>query len=56
MNAIDVIMTARKRICAPSAAASAMPMPASRCSLANSTIRMPFFAASAINTTRPIWA
>ena len=31
-------------------------MPASRCSLANSTIRMPFFAASAISTTRPICA
>ena len=29
-------------------------MPRSRCSLANSTIRMPFLAAIAISTTRPI--
>ena len=29
--------------------------PCSRFSLANSTIRMPFFAASPISTTMPIW-
>ena len=37
-------------------AGSRIDMPASRCSLANSTIRMPFLAASAISTTRPICA
>ena len=56
MKAIEVIITARNRICDPSAAASRIESPASRCSLANSTIRMPFLAASAISTTRPIWA
>ncbi len=56
MKAKDVIITARNRIRAPSAAASRSGTPASRRSLANSTIRMPFFAASAISTTRPICA
>jgi len=56
MNAIEVINTARIRILAPSDAASRMESPDSRASLANSTIRMPFFAASAISTTMPIWA
>ena len=56
MNATDVIITARNRARAPLTAASRMLSPASRRSLANSTIRMPFFAASAISTTRPICA
>ena len=54
MNAIEVIMTARIRMRAPISAASRIGNPASRCSLANSTIRMPFFAAKAISTTMPI--
>ncbi len=53
-NATEVIITARNRVRAPSSAASRMPMPSSRRSLANSTIRMPFLAASAISTTKPI--
>ena len=56
IKAIEVIITARNRIRAPRVAASTIDNPASRCSLANSTIRMPFFAASAISTTKPIWA
>ncbi len=55
MKAIEVIITARNRMRAPSAAASRIGLAGSRCSLANSTIRMPFLAASAISTTRPIW-
>jgi hypothetical protein len=45
MKAHEVIITARNRICAPSTAASLMSLPCSRWSLANSTIRIPFFAA-----------
>ena len=56
MKAKLVIITARKRVRAPSIAASAIAMPSSRRALANSTIRIAFFAASAISTTRPIWA
>ena len=56
MKAMLVIITARNRVCAPSRAASFNGLPASRCSLANSTMRMPFLAASAISTTRPICA
>jgi hypothetical protein len=56
IKAMEVIITARNRILAPSTAASRKGMPFSRCSLANSTIKIPFFAASAISTTRPIWA
>ena len=56
MNAMLVIITARNRVFAPNCAASEIDSPASRRSLANSTIRMPFFAASAISTTRPICA
>ncbi len=56
MNAKLVIITARKRSRAPSIAASSIERPCSRRSLAYSTIRMPFLAASAISTTRPIWA
>ena len=56
MKAKLVIITGRKRSRAPSIAASVIDRPRSRCSLANSTIRMPFLAASAISTTMPIWA
>ena len=35
---------------------SLMSFPSCRCSTANATIRMPFFAASAISTTSPICA
>ena len=48
MKAIDVIITARNRNSAPSVAASWMLSPRSCCSLANSIIKIPFFAASAI--------
>ncbi len=56
MNARLVIMTARNRSREPRIAASWIDLPCSRCSLANSMIRMPFFAARAISTTMPIWA
>ena len=56
MKATEVIITARKRKRAPSTAASRIGRPASRCSFANSTMRMPFFAASAISTTSPTCA
>ena len=56
MKAKLVIITARKRSLAPVVAASTMDWPLRRASIANSTIRMPFLAASAISTTRPIWA
>ncbi len=56
MKAKEVIITERKRMRAPFVAASTMEEPCSRCSLANSTIRMPFLAARAISTTRPICA
>ena len=52
----EVVITARKRVRAHSIAASVIGSPCSRRALANSTIRMAFFAASAIRTTRPIWA
>ena len=56
-KAMEVIITARNRSRAPSIAASRMERwRCSRASLANSMIRMPFFAASAISTTRPICA
>lgn len=56
MKAKLVIITARKRVRAPSTAASTMVAPFSRWNFANSTIRIAFFEASAIKTTRPIWA
>ena len=56
MKAKLVIITGRKRSRAPSIAESSRPTPLRRWSTANSTIRMPFLAASAISTTRPIWA
>ena len=55
MKANEVIITGRKRRRAPSVAASSRGTPCSRRSFANSTIRMPFFAASPISTTMPIW-
>ena len=55
MKANEVIITGRKRRRAPSVAASSSGTPCSRCSLANSTIRMPFLAARPISTTMPIW-
>ncbi len=47
MNANEVIMTGRNRRRAPSVAASSKGTPLSLCSFANSTMRMPFFAANA---------
>ena len=47
---------AEPQLARPSTAASMIDMPCSRRSLANSMIRMPFLAASAISTTMPIWA
>src|SRR5580704_4622797 len=44
MNAMKVIVTARKRSFAPSSAASVMLKPRSRSSLANSMMRMAFLA------------
>ena len=54
IKANDVIITGRKRSLAPSVAAPSNSTPCSRFSLANSTIRMPFLAASPISTTMPI--
>ena len=56
MKAKDVIITGRNRSLAPSVAASSNGMPSARRSLANSTMRMPFFAANPISTTMPICA
>lgn len=56
MKEKDVIITARKRRRAPRVAASSMVAPRARASIANSTIRMAFFAASAMSTTTPICA
>ena len=55
MKAKLVIITGRKRSRAPSIADSTIDLPCWRCSIANSTIRIAFLAASAISTTRPIW-
>ena len=56
MKAIDVIRMGRKRVRAASIAASIMGLPCRRrSSRATSTIRMPFFAESAINSMSPIW-
>src|SRR6202043_3440922 len=56
MKANDVIITGRKRCLAPSVAASSNGTPCSRFSFANSTIKMPFLAASPISTMMPICA
>ncbi len=54
MVATEVIRMGRKRTDADSAIASRMLMPSSRNWLANSTIRMPFFAARPMSMTMPI--
>ena len=56
INAIEVIKSARRRSLIPSSAASIRLRPFSNSSLANSTIRMAFFAARPMSTIRPIWA
>jgi hypothetical protein len=50
-----VISTGRNRIVDDSITASRNSLPRSRSWLANSTIRMPFFAASPISMIAPIW-
>ncbi len=54
MNANEVIKMGRSRIRAPARAASTSGLPCSYSSLANSTIRIAFFAASPISITSPI--
>src|ERR1700726_4467239 len=54
MNAREVIRIGRRRSLAPSSAASTRGLPCSYCSLANSTIRIAFFAARSISITNPI--
>jgi hypothetical protein len=54
MNANDVITIGRKRARAASVAASRIGLPAARSSRANSTMRIAFFAESAISKTSPI--
>ena len=53
--AIEVIRIGRRRTADDSTIASWMLRPSSRSWLANSTIRMPFFAASPTSITMPIW-
>ncbi len=55
MNASDVIRIGRNRSCAAATAASRKPFPASKFALANSTIRIAFFADSPIVVSRPTW-
>lgn len=55
IKAKDVIRIGRKRVRAASIAASKIGLPSKlRCSRATSTIKMPFFAESAINSINPI--
>ena len=54
MKAMLVIRMGRRRSLAASTAAAAGDMPSSTFTLANSTIRMAFFAARPISTMRPI--
>ena len=54
-NASDVITIGRKRRRAASIAASRGGSPFACSCAANSTIRIAFFAARPISTTRPIW-
>ncbi len=56
MNAKDVIITALEAHAGAEHRGFSDPSPASRCSLANSMMRMAFLAANAIRTTRPICA
>jgi hypothetical protein len=55
MKAIDVITIGRSRSRQASMVASRTGMPFSRCTLANSTIRIAFLLASPTSTTKPIW-
>ena len=55
MKANEVIRIGRKRARAASTAASTIDLPSARNSRANSTIRIAFFADSAISSTMPIW-
>ena len=55
MKAIEVIMMGRKRSLAASIADSTSERPSWCCWLANSTMRMAFFADSQISVTNPIW-
>jgi hypothetical protein len=54
MNAVDVMRIGRKRRRVDSIAASAGDMPPAVSSRANSTMRIAFFAASAVIRTSPI--
>jgi len=54
MNANEVIRTGRKRSLAPSSAASTSGRPFSSSPLANSTMRIAFFAARPMSITSPI--
>ncbi len=56
MNANEVIRIGRNRARAASTAASRIGLPScTRCSRATSTIRIAFFAESAISRIMPIW-
>jgi hypothetical protein len=55
MKANDVIRIGRNRARAASTADSRMAFPSMRNSRATSTIRIAFFAESAISSTSPIW-
>ena len=55
MKATEVIRMGRSRMRAASMAASATLNPRSRSCSANSTIRIAFLLASAINITNPTW-
>ncbi|MNE78924.1 hypothetical protein D3C80_1753690 [compost metagenome] len=55
MVAIIVIMTGRRRMLVAFSMASRTVAPWSRRWLANSTMRMPFFAITPTSNTRPIW-
>ncbi len=56
MKAKEVIRIGRSRSFAPVSAASATGLPRSYSILANSTMRIAFFAARPMSMTRPIWA
>jgi hypothetical protein len=55
MKASDVMRMGRKRSRAASIAASWMERPCARSSVANSTMRMAFLAASPITANSPTW-
>ena len=54
-KASEVMMIGRKRRRAACSAASTGDLPWRKACCANSTIRIAFFAASPMSTTRPIW-